>query len=980
MLCSAARVSPDMTPDVDGTLSESPDVGALARLIPRRDELEAGRVFASLHERMFGSADRVTIGRFEVIGRLGAGAMGVVYAARDPRLDRDVALKVLRGEHRAGEAAARLLREAKALARLRHPHVVTILEIGTHDDGLFIAMDRVEGQTLRAWLRDAPPWPRIVDVFVQAGRGLAAAHAADLVHRDFKPDNVLVDQQGQAKVVDFGLARDGGLAGISHERSLEDTEPGDLTRTGALVGTPAYMAPEAFRGDSDARSDQFSFCASLYEALYGVRPFTGPTGLLLLEAIERGQLEKPLVGHSAPKWLRRIVVRGLAADPAHRFESMEALLTAIEERQRRRSAFMIGGTGLGGLVLGGLAVSASALGQGDDRCKHAALAMNDVWSDSQRASTRQAFVTTGVGYADETWHRVERTLDGYAQAWAAMRISSCTATQRGEQSDSLHDLRMTCLDRRLHAVRSMLELFAEADRDLVARAVETVRGLPQLEPCTDEHALRETERRGPGLELQAQAELLHERLATVHVRKHAGQYGAALVEAEAIARQADDDALHDVAALAHLLVAQLQDKLEDFESAAQAAKHAVLAADAAGDDQVRARAVTWLVSIEGKQHAISAGHEWVRMGQALLARLDQPIALRASLAEHEAMLLHHAGHFEDSVRRHREALDLQSQYLAADDLQLAATHHNLASTLGELSRLDEALDSLERVLEIRIAALGERHPSVARAMNSIASMLTDQGRFAEATEHLEKAIDIGTESLGPDHPFVGDALIHLGNVIAQGPEPMASLPHYERGIAVLESSKGAEDIRVAYALGNYGRVLWGTGQLQEAQQVLERSLRIQEKVTGPEHVNLMYVLNTLSQTMLGLERHAQAREAAERGLAVAVAGLGEDHPMVAQLLLTLAQIHRESDQPELAIDPLERALAIHERTNVRRAERGPVAFGLAEVLWNAGETARAIALAQSALEDLRTESEVQDVWIREVSLWLRERNELERGR
>ena len=933
-------------------------------------------MFASLHERMFGQAERVTIGRFEVVGRLGAGAMGVVYAARDPQLDRDVALKVLRGEHRQGVAAGRLLREAKALARLRHPNVVTVLEIGTHDDGLFIAMDRIEGQTLREWLRDTPPWSRVLDVFVQAGHGLAAAHEADLVHRDFKPDNVLVDSLGQAKVVDFGLAREGRLSVVTTpERTLEDTEPGDaeLTRTGALVGTPAYMAPEAFRGSSDARSDQFSFCAALYEALYGVRPFSGRSGLELLDAIESGRIERPLRGRSAPAWLRRIALRGLAADPSQRFSDMAALLAAIESNRRRRSNLMLGGTGLGGLVLGGLAVSASLM-SGQDRCKYAAQALAEVWHDARREATRQAFVATEAGHAEQTWTRVETTLDDYATDWASMRVESCTANQRGEQSDSLHDLRMSCLDLRLHALRSLLELFAEVDETLVTSAVEASRALPDLGPCADEQSLRASERRGPAPELRARAEVLQEGLETVRMRKHAGHYGAALVEAEAIANEADELGLHDVAAVAHLLVAELQDKLDDLESAALAARSAVWAADAAGNDRVRAEAATWLVSLGGKQHDITSGHEWARTGRALVTRLEEPIALRAMLADHEATLMHHAGRLEDSVRRRSEALELRAQYLPDDDLVLAATHYNLAKTLGDLDRLDEALESLERVLAIRIAALGEQHPAVARAHNSIAGVLTDLGRFPEAIAHTEKAIAIGTDSLGPEHPFVADVYVHLGNVLAQGSDPLSSVPHYERAIEIFEKTKGSEDIRLGYALGNYGRVLWGTGQLEAALPVLQRSLAIQEQVLGPEHGSLMYVLNTLSQTLAELERHEEAREIAQRGLTVASAHVGDEHAMVALLSLSLAQSFMATDQPELAIEPLEHALEIHARQGTRRAARGPVAFTLAQALWDTGVHRRALELARSAREDFESET-LHEAWVREIAQWIDEREE-----
>jgi formylglycine-generating enzyme required for sulfatase activity len=285
------------------------------------------------------------LGRYIVIERLGAGAMGVVYAAYDPELDRKVAIKILRWQEGGGEAResrrrARLEREAKAIAKLAHAHVVSIFDVGVDGGRVFLAMEYLAGGTLRAWLGEKKrPWREIVKMFVAVGRGLAAAHAEGLVHRDFKPDNVLLDRAGTPKVVDFGLARPSSASGPDGESndglrassSSSENTPPSLTQTGAFAGTPAYMAPEQFMSrETDSRSDQFAFCVALYEALYGQRPFAGETVFDLAETILHERVDAPPKSANVPGWIRRSLLRGLRADRELRWKKLEDLLAALE--------------------------------------------------------------------------------------------------------------------------------------------------------------------------------------------------------------------------------------------------------------------------------------------------------------------------------------------------------------------------------------------------------------------------------------------------------------------------------------------------------------------------------------------------------------------------------------------------------------------------------------------------------------------------
>lgn len=300
------------------------------------------------------------LGRYRIRNAVGEGAMGIVYLAEDPQLNRSVAIKILRAQNDL--ASARLMREAQALARISHPNVIVVHEVGTVDDHVFMAMEFVDGSSLTAWLASATrPTGAILETFVQAGRGLAVAHAADLVHRDFKPDNVLVGRDGRVRVVDFGLAREDMT--MSDTVSSSDTSAlgiansplTSLTQTGAFIGTPAYMAPEQYEGKrADARTDQFGYAIALFEALYGARPFRATSIDELSRAVRLGVIHVPPVSRVVPRHIEKALVRALSVEPTARFPSMDAFLTELTAAPAKG--------GLGFVVLALVLVSAVALG------------------------------------------------------------------------------------------------------------------------------------------------------------------------------------------------------------------------------------------------------------------------------------------------------------------------------------------------------------------------------------------------------------------------------------------------------------------------------------------------------------------------------------------------------------------------------------------------------------------------------------------
>ncbi len=300
---------------------------------PEVSKLELERLRREVKGRLFGSIhEPVRIGRYAILGCIGTGGMGIVYAARDERLGRTVAIKLLKPEL-SGNQTSNLAVEARSLAQLAHPNVVAVFDVGEHEGQLFVAMEYVEGQNLRRWLSVPRPLADILDVFAAAGEGLAAAHEAGLVHRDFKPDNVLVGVDRRPRILDFGLARGPDQSALAGPPAFDaDAEPTltSLSRQGVLLGTPAYMAPEQHLGErADARSDQFGFCVALYQAVYGELPFPSEDLRSLSLAIVGGRIRTPPSDDQVPISLRRLILRGLAIDPDARFATMNLLLAEL---------------------------------------------------------------------------------------------------------------------------------------------------------------------------------------------------------------------------------------------------------------------------------------------------------------------------------------------------------------------------------------------------------------------------------------------------------------------------------------------------------------------------------------------------------------------------------------------------------------------------------------------------------------------------
>jgi len=413
------------------------------------------------------AAEDRSLGRFEIRSKLGEGGMGVVLLAVDPTLGRLVALKVLhdQGTQESIAARRRLLREAQGIAQLAHENVIVVHEVGTHAGRDYVAMEYVKGKTLGGWQANRS-WREVRDIYIRAGRGLAAAHAAGLVHRDFKPDNVLVGDDGRVRVTDFGLvAAIGAPMSATTEGLRNSSELGvTLTSTGSIMGTPRYMAPEQHRGEPvDARADQFSFCASLYEALYGRPPFAGDSYEVLRMRVLAGELTPPPSDSEVPATIRDAVLRGLRHEATDRFASMTELLDALATDPtpplRARSSRTWLAVGVVGVVAGGIAIG-TQLRDSSSRPEPVAdlAACPPAIDTTTLASPKELADLRGHGHRDAA-AMLARDLD----AWHTIRERVCTT------DPATRPARLACLD----GVLAHFRLFSRAFVDEVASSEHT---------------------------------------------------------------------------------------------------------------------------------------------------------------------------------------------------------------------------------------------------------------------------------------------------------------------------------------------------------------------------------------------------------------------------------------------------------------------------------------------------------------------------
>jgi eukaryotic-like serine/threonine-protein kinase len=812
-----------------------------------------------------------SIGRYIVLAMVGRGGMGEVYAAYDPEMDRKVAVKLLRVKPGNGvslaEGRTRTLREAQAIARLSHPNVVIAYDVGTFEDKVFIAMEYVEGNTVTYWLQvQERTWKEILSVFMDAGRGLAAAHEKGLVHRDFKTDNVMVGRDRHVRVMDFGLARqvqdkaapaaapagpkavapvvappipiriltNSSASNGDGPPTMVVTDPSapipiegrtssgmfdaHLTRTGAMMGTPAYMAPEQFLGTpTDARTDQFSFCIALYEALYGERPFEGTSMTTLTANVVQGNVRAAPAGSKVPLWVRKVLLRGLQSRAKDRWPSMEALIEALGKDpnvQRRKWAAAAAGL----VVAGGITLGARYF-LVDERqvCSGGPPKLVGIWDlreqgdaePARHAQIRKAFMQTGKSYAADVFVTVSRSLTTYAQHWANMYRDACEATEiRREQSAEVLDLRMSCLEERLAGFRALTAVFAEANGDVVENAVSAANSADALDRCANVGLLRAVVKPPEDPSVRVKVEDARARLAAIKARFDAGRWKDAAAEGPTLVREARAIGYRPLIAESLAQEGAMLIRSNDIAAAERALADAFWAADAARHDELRAETAESLVYVVGYlQRRFSEGERWATTATAVLERLGGHELLQAWLLNDLGNLYEAQGQIDASVLALKNALALKEKILGRDHPDVGISEGNLAVALQSLGRHEESLGHVDRAIALLEKGLGSGHPALAIQLNNRGEVLNTLGRPVEARRSFERARTIWERELGNDNRYLAYGLTGIGvSYLAEGSATSALVP-LERALRIREVQEPDESKRAetAFALA---QALW----------------------------------------------------------------------------------------------------------------------------------------------------------------------------
>jgi tetratricopeptide (TPR) repeat protein len=871
------------------------------------------------------------IGHFEIRDVLGTGGMGTVFEARDLTLDRAVALKLLHPDL-AARSERRVLREAQALAKLSHPNVVQVFEAGIAEGRPFIAMELVRGQTLAHWQASPHGWRECVSAYLQAGRGLAAAHERGLVHRDFKPSNCILDEDGRVRVLDFGLAQRIESSLMNEVRShvsfeelpLTGGHGGPPTRAHGATGTLGYMPLEQLWGQAlDAKSDQFSFCVSLFEALHRRRPFGGESMDALVMAMLEGVIDWPPGAAQAPARLRKLLERGLRAKPSGRWPAMGDVLRELElllrRGNRRRRRWWYVGSGLA------IAAVGAWWTMREPTCLDSHLELDDAWGPEQRARVVAAIEGSSVPVPTE----VRPRLDAYAARWIALRGAACTA-ERDELVDAdTARLRRQCLAEARDALGDVAARLRDGDDRMLAAAASWSEGLPDLSRCEDVtrfvtlrplpddpetaervralrhlHALVQVENvQGNG---ERALELLEEGIAEAEALGYAPLVAElVLVRGNlAVERGSYDAAEHD---------------LERAYALAMEHDHLHVALDAA-------ISLTYVVGDLRERHDV--GFKWGLTADALARQPWSDPRRLASVMETMGNVLYEQGRLASALEHYEQALEIRDR-IEPDGAAQPYTLANIGLVLHEQGRYEEALPVLHEVLARRQAELDPQHVAVAVSLISLATTLRRLGRHTEALAHLQQALEIRELRLGPDSPGVVIVLNELGRAWLDVGELPQALDAHQRALAYGTKMLGPSHSHVAEAWLGLGTVLQAYGMLDAAARHVGRAVRTYELAVGSRH------------------------------------------PRFGSALCALGEIEHARGERVAAREHLELAVEILAQAEVPPAELAAARFALARMLWTfPAEQQAGLALAKHALMAYGTLGAAGRDRAAEIEVWL----------
>ena len=819
---------------------------------------------------------------FVILSKLGSGAMGVVYAAFDDNLGRRVAIKLLRPS--LSRQTPRFQREAQALARLQHPNVVSVHHFGRHEDRLFLVMEFVAGKTLREWLKLGPhSREKVLSVFKDAGRGLAAAHEANLVHRDFKPDNVMVGDDGRVRVMDFGLVHEdgGGLEELlsSDGGSREDREVAqrrldsalnlELTQPGALLGTPAYMAPEQHLGrPTDARADQFAFCVALWEALYGRRPFKGESWQELIDNVTNRNLVEPRRGADVPNWLRAVIERGLTTEPCERWDSMDELLEALDQDPTRRRRGLIAGAVSLTLVMSSIvgyrsyldnereeaAAAAAAAEQAlHARCAAEGQGIEQVWNPELRALVSKAMLGVDHPIAKDAWQRTAAAFDDYSAKWASARAQVCVEEAEDPERATLA---RACLDARAQAIGSLARVFTKFKDDAdILDAITSAASLPAVGDCIDDQLLDRNVSL-PAPEIVSEVEAVRQLIADAAANAAMGRFDTAKGEADAAVTEAERIGWSPLTAAALYQRGKSDISLDNY-AAGERDLEAALFLAGEHDSPVAINAAGALVFAAGWQRRTEDALRWGKVGQLIVTNNDAEgtlfhakfLADLGSVHGWEAQRTHTAESSAEAIACFKNALQIYERRLPPEHPLQAFALNNLGVAHQEIERYADALVYHSRALELRKRNLPPSHPDIGYSHLGIGRVYFQQGKFELAVASLERALSNWETSYGEDALKIAYPMIDLGLSLEANGQFRAAQGHLERALKLREAAtKGANPSELAMTRFALARVLWAQGKLARA-ELLARAAGLTYQSSGDAE------RTAFAEVQAWLERH-----------------------------------------------------------------------------------------------------------------------------
>lgn len=828
---------------------------------------EAERSRLEARRRLFGERRALTVGGFEVERPIGSGATGTVYRARDPTLDRAVAVKLVHPQLSAERHRKRVLREARALARLQHPNVVGVLATGVHDGRIYIAMELVDGGTVTSWLAAGErSWREIINVFDQAAAGLAAAHDVGLVHRDFKPDNALVGRDGLVKLVDFGLVLEAGSAEPASGGEARALAPSSITVTGAVLGTPAYMAPEQLdrRTPVTPAADQFAFCVALYEALFGSRPFGGETLEEIAAALNR---ETPMPElDRVPRAVWAVIRRGLQRDPAARWPSMTKVRAALSSAASASSRWR---------PLAYASVAVAALGlvalteDSHDPCDQASERIAAAWNDARRATIQEHLPDSMIADLDE-----------YASTWA--RAFEATCRNHGGPA---YDERMACLDhRRTQLAAAVRGIEGTADRWW--RAATVLAELPSIDGCLDDTppdvlAVPHDERRNA-------VEAARSRRAEAAALHRAGRLPEAVSLIEQVVAQSRATGFPPLVAEALRTQGAILLAAADYDASAAAFEESYHVASGSGDDAVAAASAVELAFLHEVHRGDSAlADEWTRHARAAVERAD---SARALLVRHEGALALVRGDYDTARTKFEDALVRHDATPGAPRSERIVLLSNLAAAAYYVGDFDAAERHYTQALELTSEVLGADHPDVADALAGIGIVRLADEDYDGAIESHRRVVVIVRDAFGPDHPRLARALHNLGTALQRAGQLEEAEQVGRRSLEILIDVHGADHPSLAPSYAALGNLAWRQDDAELAREHHERAIAIRTAAGMPDHAEAMRSLAVLAEIDRSLGDDAAALEKIERVLAVWRPLLGPDHPDVIEAMALRAAV------------------------------------------------------------------------------------------